>query len=98
MKRRMICILICLTILTSTQVFAVPESASMTENLGEAEIVETIALDYITQYVYNSYLYEDNDLYKGTICEAIDENVITQTGTAQFSVAGEMITADTLNN
>ncbi len=98
MKLRMICILICLSILLSSHVFAAPESATVTETTSEQEMVETIALDYIAQYVFNAYLYEENDLQKGTIREAIDERFIAQTDTVQFNTAEEVVTTATLVN
>lgn len=96
MKLRMICIFVCLSILLSSHVFAAPEPEAIDQNTDERETVETIALDYIAQYVSNAYLYEENDLKKGTIREAIDESLIAQTDTARLTAAGETTSAATL--
>lgn len=41
-------------------------TASQVDIAMEKSLVESIAIDYITKYVYNSYLYEYNDLTVGT--------------------------------
>lgn len=96
MKLRMICIFVCLSILLSSHVFAAQEPEAIAQNTDERETVETIALDYIAQYVSNAYLYEENDLKKGTIREAVDESLIAQTDTARLTAAGETTSAATL--
>lgn len=64
MKLRILCIITCLCVLLSTHTFASTLSDNTRVSSTEVDEVEAIAINYITQYVNNSYLYYTNDLYE----------------------------------
>lgn len=62
MKRKILCVFLCIVFVFYA--FSITTAASVITT--ERNHVETIAVDYITQYVNNTYLYQTNDLTVGT--------------------------------
>lgn len=98
MKLRILCIITCLCVLLSTNTFASTLSDNTRVSSTEVDEVEAIAINYITQYVYNSYLYYTNDLYEGTIHEVLEEQYCTQEQNDCYSVAGESVSTSVLSD
>ncbi len=88
--KRLICILLCFSLfthLTSSVSFAVTTKQDLNT---ERSYVESIAVDYITKYIYNSYLYQSNDLTIGTA------NEILKQSTETYCVDNEFVSASSL--
>ena len=98
MKRRVFCIIICLCLLLSLRVSA---SSYMTETIETSPVamaVETKALNYISKYVRNTFLYQNNDLYGGTIYEICRSEDVGQLQNVDYSIAGSLVSTSELSN